>query len=248
MQQPDHSTSLSGRTVRAVLFDYGNTLIQFTHQQVGACDLALSKQLSRLFGPCDGAALKAIRDADRMAPYRPGFHENNLAAITTAMVRGLYGVEPDPDQLAAILRTRFETVVGCIKCPDYVPELLERLGRRYKLGIVSNYPDGAAIRESLICSGLARYFSAVVVSADIGLVKPHPRPFISCLDRLGVPADEAVHVGDNWLADVQGAKRLGMAMIRTIQWETPEKFPRQEGDHEPDATVSHLTEIVDLLL
>ncbi len=248
MQKQDYSTSLSGRTVRAVLFDYGNTLIQFTSEQVGTCDAAIREHLSRAFGPCDCAALKAIRDADRMAPYQDGFHENDLNAMTAAMVRSLYGVDPDPDQLAAILRTRFETVVGCIKCPEYVPALLEKLGRRYKLGVVSNYPDPSAIRESLSCTGLGRYFSAVVVSADVGLVKPHPRPFVSCLDRLGVPADEAVYVGDNWLADVQGAKRLGMAMIRTIQWETPEKFPRREGDHEPDATVSHLTEIAGLLL
>ena len=87
-----------------------------------------------------------------------------------------------------------------------------------------------------------------MVSGDLGLVKPHPVPFLTILDQLGVKASRAVIVGDNWLADVQGGKQAGLQAILTTQWESPENLPRRTGDIEPDATISHLTELEGLLL
>ena len=55
------------------------------------------------------------------------------------------------------------------------------------------------------------------------------------------------HLGDNWLADVQGAKRLGMQMIRTMQYEAPERFDPQPGDFEPDAVIEHITQLREIL-
>lgn len=167
--------------------------------------------------------------------------------MTTKLVEGLYGRTPNADQIALLVRARFDAVVQAITAPAYVPVLLAALGRKYKLGIVSNYPDADAIRTSLNRLELAGFFSSVVVSADVGRVKPHPLPFETCLSALGVGAQRALFVGDNWLADVQGAKRLGMQVVRTIQYEAPEQFDPQPGDFEPDAVIGHLTELEGLL-
>lgn len=86
-----------------------------------------------------------------------------------------------------------------------------------------------------------------MVSADVGWVKPHPLPFQTCLDALGLPAERALYVGDNRLADVQGAKRLGMQVVRTVQHDAPERFDPQPGDFEPDAVVEHLEQLEQLL-
>lgn len=233
--------------IQAVLFDYGNTLIRFSRPEVEACDGALASGLEALFGPVDRALLKEIRDADRLAPYQNGLRERDLAEMTTKLVEGLYGRTPNADQIALLVRARFDAVVQAITAPAYVPVLLAALGRKYKLGIVSNYPDADAIRTSLNRLELAGFFSSVVVSADVGRVKPHPLPFETCLSALGVGAQRALFVGDNWLADVQGAKRLGMQVVRTIQYEAPEQFDPQPGDFEPDAVIGHLTELEGLL-
>jgi HAD superfamily hydrolase (TIGR01549 family) len=233
--------------IRAILFDYGNTLIQFSRPQVEACDTALADRLKVLFGQVDRLRLKAIRDADRVAPYANGLRERTLPEMTTKLVQGLYRRDPGPDQVAELIRARFDAVVRAITAPDYVPSLLEDLGRTYTLGIVSNYPDAEAIRTSMRTLGLDRYFKKVVVSADVGYVKPHSLPFQTCLDALNVTARQTLYVGDNWLADVQGAKRLGMQMVRTIQYEAPERFDPQPGDHEPDAVIDHLTQLAPLL-
>lgn len=241
---------LDKTSIKAVLFDYGNTLIEFGRSQIAVCDAALAAALARHFGRHDAAALRATRDQNRLAPYSgtpPLYRENDLVEITRELVRRLYGREPSPEQLADILRTRFEVFVRVVRAPEYAPGLLGRLGRRYRLGLLSNYPDGEAIRRSLEATGLAGFFQAVVVSGDLGLVKPHPVPFLTLLERLGVKASEAVLVGDNWLADVQGGKRAGLQVVWSRQWDPPEDLPRRAGDVEPDATIGHLAEIEALL-
>jgi len=239
------------KSIKAVVFDYGNTLIEFSPTQVMYCDMALSNALHRLFGKHDMETFKAIRARNRLAPYSlhpPEFKENNMVEITTDLVRDLYGVEPSPEQLAELLRVRFDIFVRIVRAPDYVIPLLEKLGRKYRLGVLSNYPDGAAIRQSLAANKLDRYFQAVVVSADLGLVKPHPVPFITILKQLRVGASEAVLIGDNWMGDIQGAHRAGLKAVFTSQWQSVENPPRQPGDTEPDATISHLTQLEEFLL
>lgn len=238
--------ALDKKGLRAVIFDYGNTLVEFSRNQVVVCDTALADALEKHFGKPDFEKLSAIRDRDRLAPYSgdpPLYRENDLVQITTAMIQELYGVDPSPEQLAEILRARFEVFVRIVRAEPGVYELLERLGERYKLGLLSNYPDGAAIRESLAKTGLDAYFQAVVVSADVHLVKPHPVPFLTILDALRVRANQAVLVGDNWLADVQGGKRAGLRVVLTRQWKPPEELPRRPGDYEPDAVIENLCEL-----
>ena len=239
------------KSIRAVIFDYGNTLVEFSRKQVVVCDTALADVLEKHFGKTDLHRLSKIRDRDRLAPYSgdpPLYRENDLVEITTAMIQELYGVEPSPEQLAEILRARFEVFVRIVRAEPEVYTLLDRLAARYRLGLLSNYPDGDAIRESLGKTGLDRFFHAVVVSADVHLVKPHPVPFLTMLDELRVRADHAVLVGDNWLADVQGGKRAGLHVVMVRQWDPPEKLPRKPGDFEPDVTIGKLSELEALLL
>jgi HAD superfamily hydrolase (TIGR01509 family) len=203
----------------------------------------LAGALIRLLGPLDRRRLHEIREADRLAPYRDGYRENNLPEITTNLVRALYGLDPAPELLDELLRTRYQAFVNSIAAPEGVADVLYELGRRYRIGLVSNYPIGSAIRESLRRVGLADCFEVVVVSGDVGRIKPHPLPFQVALEQLGADPATTLHIGDNWLADVQGAKRLGMQVIQSLQYETPEAFQPQAGDDPPDATIQHLSEL-----
>jgi len=233
--------------VKAVLFDYGNTIIPFARPQMDACDNALRTALEKHYGPVDRDRLQQIRDADRVAPFKNGYRENDLVETVSRLVRRLFDREPGPAALADLLQARFEAVVAAIEAPPYAADVLAGLAGHYRLALVSNYPDGKAIRASLQRTGLARFFESVVISGDVGFVKPHARPFEVCLGQLGLEAADAVYVGDNWLADVQGAKRVGLQVIWTRQWEAVDSFAAQPGDHLPDAEIRHLTELPTLL-
>jgi len=238
---------LSRARLRAVAFDYGSTLIEFGARHIEACDRALAEALERLYGAVDFDALRRVRNRDRVAPYLNGYHENDMPEICTNLVRELYGVEPSAENLRTLLDVRYTSFVEVIEAPEYVEGLLAGMSGRYKLGLLSNYPDTGAIRESLRRTGLAEYFDAVVVSGDVGRVKPHELPFRRMLELLGAEPAEALYVGDNWLGDIQGAKRVGMRAVWTLQFDSPEKFERQAGDVEPDLTIRHLTELGDYL-
>jgi HAD superfamily hydrolase (TIGR01509 family) len=238
------------KDVRAVLFDYGNTLVEFSHRQIDALDRALLAFLRERFGPVEESALRDARDRDRRAPYLSSeYRENDLTTMSAALVRELYGREARDGEIGAIIEFRRRSFVEMITLESSPEsrEVLSRLAGERPLALVSNYPDGDAIRESLDHVGLAHYFSSIVVSGDLGRVKPHSAPFERALEELGCRPDEVVHVGDNWLADIQGAKRLGMAAVWMSRWEAPEGFRPDPGDHAADATIAHLAGLVALV-
>lgn len=237
--------------LRAVVFDYGNTIIEFGAPQIARLDAALTRGLARHYREPDEEKVAAIRFRNRMAPFQgtpPEYRENDLQVITTELIRELYGEEPRNGVVEDLIRVRHEAFLSVLETPEYVFPLLERLGESYRLALLSNYPSGRSIRDGLEKTGLAPYFESVVVSGDIGFCKPHPITFETVLRELGLPPEETVYVGDNWLADVQGAKQAGMWMIHTRQWEPPEPFAAQPNDFQPDAVIHHFTELESLLL
>ncbi len=89
---------------------------------------------------------------------------------------------------------------------------LELLRESFALGLVTNGASDMQ-REKLQCSGLASFFSAVVISCEVGLGKPDQRIFQIALDQLGVLPEAAVMVGDNPVRDLAGAMRSGMLAV-----------------------------------
>jgi putative hydrolase of the HAD superfamily len=93
-----------------------------------------------------------------------------------------------------------------------VPEVLQALqARGLTLGVISNWDIRLGpLLEGL---GLTPYFHHVVLSAVVGWEKPHRRIFESALELAGVPAEQALHVGDNYQQDVVGAQQVGIYAV-----------------------------------
>jgi FMN phosphatase YigB (HAD superfamily) len=89
--------------------------------------------------------------------------------------------------------------------------LLARLSARYRLGVVSNFYGNleAVCRET----GIGRYLSAAVDSAQIRCSKPEPAIFRAALERLSAGAAEAVFIGDSPARDMAGARGVGMRHV-----------------------------------
>ena len=93
---------------------------------------------------------------------------------------------------------------------DTVPtlEALQELG--VKVCLLSN--AGVPIRTVLDREGLTPLINGVVLSCEVGLVKPDIRIFQTALDAIACPANEALMVGDSGRDD-SGGTALG---IRTL--------------------------------
>lgn len=123
-------------------------------------------------------------------------------------------------------------------------DLLTSLAPRYKLGIIANQPAGTAAR--LERYGLNSFFSLCLSSAEVEISKPDPAIFRMALEKAGCLPHQAVMIGDRIDNDVEPAKMLGFKTVRILQGPGRLQTPRNNSE-EPDATVSNLAELMEIL-
>jgi putative hydrolase of the HAD superfamily len=92
-----------------------------------------------------------------------------------------------------------------------VPEVLEQWQQQeVQLAIVSNFDKRLIhVLEGL---NLDHFFSAIIHSSLAGAAKPDSKIFTTCLNLLGMKANEVLHVGDSWQDDVMGALSAGLSV------------------------------------
>jgi putative hydrolase of the HAD superfamily len=95
--------------------------------------------------------------------------------------------------------------------PDVGPALAALRARGIGIGVVSN--SDARLVGLLEALGIGSQIDAVVCSARAGAAKPAPAIFLAAVARLGVPAAETLHAGDDPVADVEGARRAGLEAV-----------------------------------
>ena len=89
-----------------------------------------------------------------------------------------------------------------------------------RTAVITNGPSGMQ-RAKLRSLGLAERVDTILVSGEEGVSKPSSEIFHRAAQRLGVRPDQCVFVGDNPVADVDGARRAGMRDVwveREIPW------------------------------
>lgn len=115
----------------------------------------------------------------------------------------------------------------------------------YRLGIVSNahfLPE--MMWEDIRRLGIADSVDSVVFSSEIGVRKPHPAIFRRVLDKLGMPPEEAMFVGDRLRDDIAGANRLGMVSVLTREFRQEDVTPETA---QPDYVIQRLPELLGVL-
>jgi putative hydrolase of the HAD superfamily len=126
-----------------------------------------------------------------------------------------------PEPPARLLRDLANAYAGPVL--EALPLVLEGAGealawataRGLRLGLICNTgrTPGRTLRPALAKRHLLRHLHACTFSDELGIRKPDPRVFQTTLSALGVGAAEAVHVGDDPVADVAGAKRAGLRAV-----------------------------------
>jgi putative hydrolase of the HAD superfamily len=133
------------------------------------------------------------------------------------------GVEVDP---AALARAYRERVNAAIEPVPGVESMLETLGERYALGLLTNGPV-VAQRSKLRALGWTDVFDVALVTGELSAGKPDRAAFEALLDALGTRPAETVFVGDDVDADVAGATAAGLDAVQVL-------FPGGPAPH-PDA-------------
>jgi putative hydrolase of the HAD superfamily len=119
-------------------------------------------------------------------------------------------------------------------------EILEYLsGKGYELHILSNGFEEVTYRKCEL-SGIQNYFTTITSADEIDVRKPHPEVFEYALKKAGANKEESVMVGDDWIADVEGGKSFGLAVVF---------FDVFNDNYEAEgvAVIKSLTDLKDLL-
>jgi putative hydrolase of the HAD superfamily len=167
-----------------------------------------------------------------------------VARHVAALVEAL-----DPALPARLAPATLDELVGAYSRPALaVPPAVDRTagaalaalaGRGCALGVVSNVmrTPGAVLRLVFERHGLLDWFRVLTFSDECGIRKPAPEIFLRTLRQVGVAPEDAVHVGDDPVLDVEGARDAGMRAIQV----TPSG--RATGPVKPDAVVTRLGDL-----
>ena len=236
-------------TIRAVLFDFGHTLVDFTRTE-DALRHAYGVVRDRLAGWVEDRAPPEVDElVERIAGavddmVGRSYAERRLEELDQvslfAEAFAAIGYELPTDLLREVAEIDHDSFSRSLVTPDSTVSALEELkGMGLRLGLVSNlslFPH--MIRRDLEALGLTRFLDGAVFSSEIGVRKPDPRIFLHALREVGGETGSTVFVGDRLKDDVAGARALGMRTILTREF-------RQEdpSDVQPDAVVEALVEV-----
>jgi HAD superfamily hydrolase (TIGR01509 family) len=251
-------------SVRAISFDFGNTLVPLGRDDLRAVVRRMTSEVARRSGPFDEAEFGAAWAAERERQFAeevPRMREVDLAQRVVRVLARMRGMEPPSrtarwDDVAAARLSASEEVeaaltdysrafVDTIPTPVDVGPMLERLATRLTLGICSNWPLAATIDRFVENAGWRPHLKAIVVSQRVGAIKPDPRMFAATEAALGMEPGVILHVGDDWTADIVGARRAGWlaAYLTSRPADSPLPASTPNDEVQPDLVLDRLADL-----
>jgi HAD superfamily hydrolase (TIGR01509 family) len=251
--------------IEAVTLDFGNTLVPVPAGGLRSVVAITAASLAERLGPFEVDEVLAAWHEERERQFReevPQFREVDLAQRVVRVVARLRGMAVPPadqrwDDAAAAALSTLDEVAGVVEVyshsfVDALPpdpaadQVLRDLAARYRVAILSNWPLAATIDRYVEARGWAPLLAAVVVSQRVGTIKPHPAIFQAARSALGDPAPASIlHVGDDWAADVVGAKRAGWlaGYLAVRPGDSPLPGSERDGEAVADLEVHALAEL-----
>lgn len=241
------------RPVRAVLFDYGHTLVDFGRTQEAMMEAygqirerieaALYIEAPEVGHLIDRVAAEVDRIVAQSYADRR-MQELDLVNVFDEVLLGALGLTVPHDVIRHIVALDHSAFSRTIVVAPEVLDVLHGLRvMGLRLGLVSNVallPD--LMQADLDALGIGPLLDTVSFSSGVGYRKPDPRIFRATLDRLGVQPEDAVFVGDRLYDDIQGAQAVGLRAVQTRQFRAEEDL-----DVRPDAVIEHLEELPGVL-
>ncbi len=210
----------------AVLLDLFGTVVFFEADRIPIVDIGgrarrlsiggFDRILAEVYPPIEPSRfLDALDNVSRALEHeRARDHREVLSQERFRRALLACGARGDIDEAAeALCRLHMNGLAQAVVCPPDRRDLLRRLHAGRALGLVSNFDHAPTAHALLEQFELREIFDCLVISAEVGLRKPHPEIFLRACDLLGVGPNGALHVGDSYDADIRGAHAAGIASL-----------------------------------
>lgn len=225
------------RDVQAIIFDLDDTLWEVGPVIVRAEHAMLAFLADRYPRVLERHTLDSMRDVRaRMAIEHPAKRHDftwlRRESLRLHALEAGYAEALADEAFDVFYRARNEVTLY-----DDVLPALQRLHARFRLFAVSNGNADLAV------IGLAGYFEHALAAREAGMLKPDPRIFALLLERAGLEPQRVLHVGDDVVADVEGARRAGVTPV----WLNRHGKDWPAAGAPPPLAVRTLVELADLL-
>jgi epoxide hydrolase-like predicted phosphatase len=182
--------------IKAVIFDLGGVLLRtqdFTVRERLAHRLSMDRHELEEFIFCGDSGDKAQRGEITVQQ-----HWENLR----------HQLGCTPQEFREILDEFFISD----RLDDALVDYVRELHKKYRTALLSNAWDD--LRQVIAESWhIEDAFDVLIISSEVGMVKPDPRIFHFALDRLRVAAEEVIFV-DDFQCNVEAAQSVGIQAIR----------------------------------
>ena len=238
---------MAANKIKAVLFDLGETLLNF-----GKVDT------TALFAKAGRISYDYLKDRSQPVPSFKSYLWRNLFAIKLhAIVSGITG--NDFDSLPALKKygkrkgfnltdqqwqdinwSWYKPLRDVATTEPDLPETLSALqDMGLKLGILSNtFINESSLDRHLEEEGIKNFFPLRIYSYQYRFRKPDKRIFLAAADQIGVAPENILFIGDRIDNDVKGALKAGMRPILKTAYTNKGKIP-------PDGTpiIDHISQL-----
>jgi len=239
--------------IKGILFDLGDTLVDFGHLKTGklfrAGSLLAYEYLKNLGKKIPGKWWYCFRQkyAIRLNYLKSKFTRREFNSLELLMdLAEEMGCTLSHDEAMDVATLFYKPVTTQARTEPGLAELLGRLRQsNLTLGIVSNtFIPGEVLDRHLEQLNLLQHLPHRVYSVDSGIRKPDKRIFANALNKAGLLPQETLFVGDMYRKDVRGSNRAGMnsVLIRKNQ-KGRLLFFRRKADH----VISRLAELEPLV-
>ncbi len=181
-------------TIRAVFFDLGGVLVRTEYQ---APRERLAERLNLSYEDINKIVFES--ESSRRASIGEISADEHWAAVTRRLRRSA----------AETQSIREEFFAGDVVDRDLIG-FIRSLRPRYKTGVISN--AWSDLRDYIVNNKFDDAFDRLVISAEVGVMKPEARIYQIALKQMQVGAGEAVFV-DDMKVNVEAARALGMQGI-----------------------------------
>jgi len=219
-------------TLKAILFDVDNTLIDFMKMKRECCKAAIKAMISAGLKMSEKNALKLLYELYEI-------HGLESQRIFQKFTKKIYGKENYKLISYGAIAYRKMRENYLVPYPKVIPTLIDLKRQGYKLAIVSDAPIMEAWMR-LASLKLDEFFDVIITKADARKQKTFPAPFKVALRRLNIQPREAIMIGDRISRDVNTAKKLG---LHTIYARYGDENPPKKGASGAEFEINDISEI-----
>lgn len=212
--------------IKAIIFDFGQTLVDASEGfKLG--EKVAQRNIFEDLGLEDWESFLEVYRNERKKHHRKKIFRR--VPFWKSIYR-YFGRKPDDSKLSKWEDEYWNIVDKNRKLFPETETVIEKLSKKYKLGIVTNYPREGKIGAGLVkeYSNIGKYFSTIIIAGTEKIPpKPDPEPFKIGLCKLNIQPSEAIFVGDDLEIDIYGALNAGINPIwlqhRLVKrkWEKP---------------------------